>query len=151
MADGVDGVDGARPGRSLPGIFPLIACQSVEYGVRFEDWPLDDLHLRSDVPKQGFIRHARLRILRSVDDRLPPVLRQIFRHLQPPLHARAGCRRPVVGDDQYPFAHFIFSEKFKIFKSSDYILIFPGSVRYFHTFGANRSYYGTGNYQEYDL
>ena len=54
------------------------ACQSVEYGIRFEDGPLDDLHLRSDVPQQGFVRHSGLRILRSVDDRLPPVLRQIF-------------------------------------------------------------------------
>ena len=66
VADGVDGVDGTRAGRSLPRIIPFIACQSVEYGIRFEDGPLDDLRFRSDVPQQGFVRHARLRILRSV-------------------------------------------------------------------------------------
>jgi len=151
VTDGIDGVDCRTACVSLG--FPtfFLSCQDIEYGVWFEYGPLDDLRFRSDVPQQRFVRHARLRILRSVDDRLPSVLRQIFGHLQPPLHARAGCRRPVVGYDQYPFAHFIFSEKFKVFKSSDYILISPGAARYFHTFGANRSYYAAGNDPEYDL
>ena len=110
-AHGVDGVDGSWaclfPTTVLLSAFlcPLAAGQRIEYCVWLQNGPLDDLRLRTDIPQQRLVCHSSVRVRRSVDDRLPAVLRQIFGHLEPPLHAGTGCRWPVIRYNQHPF-HF---------------------------------------------
>ena len=71
--------------------------------VRLSDGAAEDLRVVRNLRLQGMVDGRILRILRRIDDRLPPFLGQILGEFHPPLDPRPAGRRPVVSDDEDAF------------------------------------------------
>ena len=78
----------------------LTAHKPAIQGIELHNRPFDYNGFRRDISLKASVHGSHFRVLRSVNDRLPAVLRQVFGEFHPPLHAGPSGRRPVICDDQ---------------------------------------------------